>query len=734
MTIQVFGIRHHGSGSARSLLRALWDYAPDAILIEGPPDAQAVLALAGAEDMQPPVALLVYASDDLRHAVYYPLAVFSPEWQAMRYGLTKAVTVRFIDLPQSYQMALDLAAADPATLMRTDPLGELAKAAGYQDGERWWEHLVEQRQDSAGVFEAILEAMGVLREEERLPDQHIDLIREAHMRTAIRAAQREGWQRIAVVCGAYHAPVLTETRLHQKGSAAADEALLKKLKKVKTEATWLPWTHGRLTLMSGYGAGIWSPGWYQHLWDHSEHIVETWLTRVAHLLRKEDLDASPAQVIDAVRLSAALAALRGRALPDLDELNEATRATLCFGDDAPMRLIHDQLIVGDTIGQVPDATPMVPLQRDLNHEQKRLRLKPEAGETPLALDLRKPTDLERSHLLHRLNLLGVAWGKKERVRRQAGTFNEAWKLLWSPEMTIRLIERSMWGSTVVDAATHFAQNAATTATKLPKLTELVHHALQANLPGALDGLIGRLQEVAALTGDVSQLMGSLPTLADVLTYGNVRQTDASMVGAVVDGLVTRTCIGLPGACVGLDEAAATPLFDLMISTNAALRLMRRADHLDQWTQALLKIIDLDSAHGLLRGRACRILLDGGELPVEEVARHLRLALTLAADPVQVAAWLLGFLKDSGAILIHDTRLLAIVDAWVTGLRPESFTAIVPLIRRTFTTFAAPERKQIGSLIKGNQRQRHADAAPLDNTRANAVLPILAELLGVPHHD
>jgi hypothetical protein len=29
----------------------------------------------------------------------------------------------------------------------------------------------------------------------------------------------------------------------------------------------------------------------------------------------------------------------------------------------------------------------------------------------LDLDLRKPADLERSHLLHRLNLLGIAWGR-----------------------------------------------------------------------------------------------------------------------------------------------------------------------------------------------------------------------------------------------------------------------------------------------------------------------------------
>lgn len=734
MSIHVFGIRHHGSGSARSLLRALIDLAPDTILVEGPPDAQAVIALAASAEMQPPVAILIYADDDPRKAAYYPFATFSPEWQAIRYGVTGNVPVRFMDLPQSHQFAWYAdEERDPADMMRSDPLGELAKAAGYQDGERWWEHLVEQRQDSAGVFEAILEAMSALREDERLPDGHIDLIRESHMRQTIRAAQAEGFQRIAVVCGAYHAPVLTAAHLADKALTAADGKALKGLKKIKTEATWLPWTHGRLSMLSGYGAGIWSPGWYLHLWEHTEQVSECWLTKVAHLLREKDLSASPAQVIDAVRLAEAISSLRGRAVPDLEELTEATLAALCFGDDGPLKLIHDKLIVGDTIGEVPDSTPMVPLQRDLTQEQKRLRLKPSAAEEPKELDLRQPMDLERSHLLHRLNLLGVRWGHKEKTRGK-GTYKELWRLVWSPELTIQLIEKSAWGNRVLDAATGFACHAAQIATELPALTQLVEDALQADLAGAMDDLVRRLQELAALTGDVTQLMGSLPTLADVLTYGNVRQTDASMVGAVVDGLVSRTCIGLPGACVGIDDSAAAPIFEHLIATNRALRLLRQPAHLEAWAGSLRRIVVTDAAHGLLRGRACRLLLDGGEMPAEEVASQLRLALTLVDDPMQVAAWLYGFLKESGAILIHDARLLTILDEWVNALMPEQFKALLPLIRRTFATFVPPERRQIGELLRGNQRERATAADALDPARAEAIIPIFAELLGVNIND
>src|SRR5215211_5616468 len=107
MSVTVFGIRHHGPGSARSLCEALRVLAPDVILIEGPPDANDLIALAADAQMNPPVALLIYLPNEPKQAVYYPFAEFSPEWQAIQHGLAQQVPVRFIDLPQSHQFAHD---------------------------------------------------------------------------------------------------------------------------------------------------------------------------------------------------------------------------------------------------------------------------------------------------------------------------------------------------------------------------------------------------------------------------------------------------------------------------------------------------------------------------------------------------------------------------------------------------------------------------------------------------
>jgi hypothetical protein len=97
--VHLFGIRHHGPGSARSLEHALETLQPDCVLIEGPPDADELLPLAGHVGLVPPVALLVYLPDSPQRAVFYPFAQYSPEWRAIRFALSRRLPVRFIDLP-----------------------------------------------------------------------------------------------------------------------------------------------------------------------------------------------------------------------------------------------------------------------------------------------------------------------------------------------------------------------------------------------------------------------------------------------------------------------------------------------------------------------------------------------------------------------------------------------------------------------------------------------------------
>ncbi len=747
MTYHLFGIRHHGPGSARSLLQALHKLQPDAILIEGPPDANQVLPLIVHKNMVPPVSLLLYVPDLPQRAVYYPFARFSPEWQALGYGLQHRITTRFFDLPQQHQLAMsdvpartdpdhtvpdelkpDLQLDLPAPYI--DPLSWLAHAAGHSDGERWWELMVEQRRDSSDLFEAIIEAMTALRSEAPPSPDPIEPLREAWMRREIRQAQQAGFQRIAVVCGAWHTPALLDL-----SQADQDEQLLSGLPQTEVHATWTPWTYDRLALRSGYGAGIESPGWYAHLWElgeqgaPSQKVAIHWLARIAQLLREEDLDASAAHVIESVRLAESLAALRERPNPGLPELHEAAQSVFCTGSAAPMALIHERLTVGAVLGSVPEETPQAPLQRDLASEQRRLRLAAEAAHRDYDLDLRKPNDLDRSRLLHRLKLLNVYWGELTKTGGGKGTFHEYWRLQWQPELAVRLITAGIWGSTIASAASAYMRSIAHEATELPALTHIVDQVLLADLPDAIEDVMSRLDNIAALTSDIGHMIEAVPPLANVLRYGSVRNTNTQAVAEVIDSLVARICIGLPSACGALADDAAAELFPRLIAFHAAISLLQQDDLRDIWLNTLRKLVDLPNIHGLIAGRACRILLDAQQIGTEEATRMVSLALSTASEPAMAANWMEGLLRDGGALLIHQDILWQAIDSWVMSLSADAFTHVLPLLRRTISSFATAERRMLGERAKrGKQTPQRTASSGINHERGALVLPIAMELL------
>ncbi|MDH2424110.1 DUF5682 family protein [Sphaerisporangium sp. TRM90804] len=919
-TTTVLGVRHHGPGSARALVAELTRLRPDIVLIEGPPEADHLIALAADPDLEPPVALLAHVPGEPSRAAFWPFAAFSPEWQAIRYAAAAGIPARFCDLPAAHSLAeraadrtpdtgppahdgpvpqgrpvpgdgpaeqarpvangspaeQDRPAAsgsppeqdrtvgsdgavvqarpdggdglgpqgllvagegpagrdrpvagdgavvqarpgggdgpgpqgrpvtgegtagqdrpiagdgmvaqarpdgddgpgsqgrpvmgegtagqghpvagggpvgddDPARDRRAagdrleaeevpashaDPIGELARAAGYDDPERWWEDAVEHRGDAP--FEVIAEAMEAARE--GYTPRGREARREAYMRKTVRGALKEGYRRVAVVCGAWHVPALRAI-----GPAASDERLLKGLARVKVEMTWVPWTYGRLASWSGYGAGVTSPGWYDHLFAAPDRPIERWLAGAAAVLREEDLPVSSAHVIEAVRLAHSLAVVRGRPLAGLSEVTEAVRAVLCEGDELPVELIQRRMVVGERLGSVPDSTPMMPLQRDLRERRRRLKMPAEALERDLDLDLRKPLDLERSRLLHRLGLLGVAWGTPREARGK-GTFRESWTLAWRPEFDIELIEASAYGTTVPAAATSRvrelvdlgsarttrhagpAPSAARPAT-LAELTGVAERCLLADLPEALPYVLSSISTRAALDSDVTHLMAALPALVRAQRYGDVRGTPAGGLSVIVDSLLSRICAGLPVAATGLDDDSARDLLGHVDAVHTAVGLLESGR--DAWLAALRGVAERRDLHGLIGGRLARILLDAGAIPAEEAARRMSRSMSAGTPAVRAAAWVEGFLSGSGLLLVHDAALLGLIDTWLTGLGPEAFIDVLPLLRRTFGAFPAPERRAIGARVTSAESGRPSVPEP-DAARAAPAVATVLTILG-----
>jgi hypothetical protein len=166
--IHLLGIRHHGPGSAQNVKAALELIKPDIILVEGPPEGEPMMEHVINPEMKPPVALLAYQIDMPSKALFYPFAEFSPEWQALTYGIYNNIPIRFFDLPLVHKFALRAEETveivdTPEELLETKsaqfqenevseqvffrpkpPMQYIAEAAGFSDYDEWWDKLLSK--------------------------------------------------------------------------------------------------------------------------------------------------------------------------------------------------------------------------------------------------------------------------------------------------------------------------------------------------------------------------------------------------------------------------------------------------------------------------------------------------------------------------------------------------------------------------------------------------------------
>ncbi len=767
MAVHILGIRHHGVGSAQQVLKRLEELKPDIVLVEGPPEINEMLSLIGKEGMVPPVALMLYNIDVPKESVFYPFAEYSPEWVASKYANKNGIPVKALDLPANLSFNLKNIEREkqvnPANEkpeenrvdelvkentdeseinedisvkiknISSDPLDEFAKIDGFENGEAWWDYYFEQNYSSSSEhFEAVMLTMQTLRDSKvkSLLDKE-NVSREAYMRQIIRQTQNEIYENIAVICGAWHGPALTDL----KSSSKEDTKIIKSIpkSKIKIASTWIPWTNSRLSMFSGYGAGIYSPGWYEHLWETEDKKEITWLSKVSDTFRAADMDISTAHIIEAYKLSVSLASIRNKSLVGLSELNESVLAVMCMGDHILLELIKEELIVGNKLGEVPADIPKVPLQENFEQTIKKLRLKLLPTEKNYILDLRKPTDLQKSILFHRLTILGISWAHSTSIRTK-GTFKESWVAYWKPEIMVEIIDKAYFGNTIEAASQTVVLNKCTETLLISDVADLIELSIPAELFSSIEKLLDRINELSAISADIVDLMKALPQLINVSRYGDVRKSDLSVLNNIVEQLLIKIFVGLPNGCYGLDEENSNQMFGLIAEINHSIRIFEKEEILEEWHQTLLKLNDNEGVHPIIRGCVCRLLLDASILTDSAADAHISMALSIANDPWNVAAWVEGFLRGNAMILIYDNKIWNLLYDWISSIENPVFMELLPMLRRAFSKFEFADRRQIGEkakrgLVKEEYSSEENEFENFDMERAVVALSTIKKLMG-----
>jgi hypothetical protein len=770
---RVFGVRHLSPAAAHHLRTILDVLRPTTVLVEGPSDATDHIKHLAHKDTTPPVALLAYTEARPVRSILYPLAEYSPEWAALTWGLRHKADVRFIDLPAAVFLELHQITKPPdedddggtpakqrpvsehTRAYLDDPYEAIARLSGEPDHETWWERHFEHTAEPAAYVRQIFEFGRGLRDFRALPENDENLIREAYMRRCVREALAQGHdpERVVVVCGAFHAPALTHDR------PPMTDAEVKALPRTPTRLTLMPYSYARLSSQSGYGAGNHAPAYFQKLYEErrdgrKERLGARFLSELAHLMRREGVVRSAAEVIEAVRLADTLAALAGAHAPSLRDLRDAAVTCLGRGENSAVGPFLAAVEIGTHIGRLPKGTGRTPIQDDFYEELARLKLEEyqtgdrkirlakarrSADPELLEIDLREDRHAgtketafrgrNQSTFLHRLRVLGVTFGE-QLERRQTGTAFEKWRLRWTPESEIQLVEAGLKGDTVAAAAALVLSERLAECEAIDQAAGLVEDAIKCELHNAFEDARSRLQAVAVLDSSFDALARAVDSLAETIGCGTVRRFDLAPLRPLLGQLFLKATLLAKSACT-CDDATAKEKVKPAMEALSRVAAENAADvDAERWQHELDAVAASDALNPFLSGFVCALVLERGRIDEEELAREVSRRLSQGIHAEVGAGWFEGLVSYNRHALFARLALWRQLDAYLVSLDDEDFRHGLVYLRRAFAEFTPGEvRRVVSNLVEVSQEGAEELKAGAETKLSDEEAARLQEMLG-----
>lgn len=713
--IVYFPVRHHSPAASRLLAEFIAQRRPAAVLIEGPSDFQPYFA----ELQLPhelPIAIYSYFRTDAgdRRGAYYPFSEYSPEWQAITQAAGLGIETRFIDLPWAEVADLDRVThryAD-AELRRGRYVRAVCERLGVEDFDDLWDKIVEA--DGRLGLADYLRRVHWLCWHTRLWEAEIsqaDQRREAFMAGQITAALEEFAGQLLVVTGGFHSSALaarlegfdcpgTDLSEPPEGAPAfADRGI-----------ALTTYSYERLDNLTGYDAGMPSPGFYEHVWRtqaRGEAFSHAPLVRqIVAGLRSRKQTVSTADLIALETSARALAALRGRErVWRRDLLDAATTALvkdeLQYGCRSQLLDAVHEVLRGTRRGSLAEDARRPPLVLDIKRQLELAGLELTRGAREVDLDLLQPVDRDKSRLLHALAVLQIAGYKRTGgtdflARQDLARLWERWRLSWSPDFEATAIEAARYGVSLAEAvAARLTELAAIDERSAVRAAALLVQAAQVGIDAVSASLLARLESLVLAEAEFTAAAGALGHL--LFLYCHDEAFGAARLPRIGE-LLAQTFARALWLLDSLGQSTQ-PAKELLQAMHVLLEAHERAaDVLADSAEELAAVLARVEADAFkpaqLRGAALGMLWTMGKAAPEGVLDHMR----LFTQAEQLGDFLTGLFSLAREVAQRHPQLVQSIDRALLEFTSEEFQQTLPAMRLAFTYFTPREKHYMLSTL------------------------------------
>ncbi len=740
--VAYFPVRHHSPACAYHLKRAIEAYEPDCILIEGPENAQELTEVLAHPDTRAPVALYYFYRDAKGllgeekedYKCYYPFLDCSPELVALREARKRSIPARFMDLPYG-EILLGTAENtgvrregekqtynDDYLLSRGKFLKRICEKAGLRSFDELWEKYFEIRGlylDTEAFIRQMLTYCGLSREnsprEELLREGCI--LRERYMAEQIARASREH-RRVLAVTGGFHTPGLLELLKLEKSREGSylvytgEPVELHRLTGEEQGVYPLAYSMEAADALNGYASGMPSPGFYQRVWEglceqeepkgaYGRAVLEQ-LVRTGRQARQKKEAISSYDAICALSMARGLAVLRGKEEPGLYELQDAALSSFVKGEctlstDMPLRILQG-LNRGRQVGKLVEDALRPPILHDFERQCGKFGLKIQAAtQQEITLELfAKKKHLAASRFLYQLEFLDTGFAKRKKGadllnRRDKSRIREVWTYRFSSQVLSALVDVSMAGGTVEEAAKSQMNSRSLKSASSREAARLLTQGFLMGFLEEQNRLGGKLGQVLAADGDFFSLTEAFSHMRMLYELQELYQVNAFSELRELLGSCFQKIIQLLPSMGQVDKEKEQTCMESCLSL---YQITGKRDFLKLrpiLAEAFGRLLETGKVCPGLEG-AVLGLLYGYEAGWEErifkaASGYLRSA---GEQQLNSAAFLRGLFYTARDLVFVRKRFLYLIDELLGDLEPEAFLGLLPELRRAFSYFTPLE--------------------------------------------
>lgn len=709
--IVFFPVRHHSPVAARLAVDVIEQMRPAAVLVEGPSDFNERLDELLLEHELPIAIYSYFRTAEMHSGAWYPFCEYSPEWSAVRAGRRAGAMVRFIDLPwtamaQENQTATHRYA--DSELRLNSGVRKLCERFHAEDFDDLWDVLVESQHPLA--LSDYLRRVHSLCFHMRLWGDRVsdtDRRREAFMVQQIRAIRQQVEGRMLVITGGYHSSALA-ARCDglacpgiQDGPPESESLIGQECVDVGIALT--TYSYERLDSLSGYEAGMPSPGFYDHVWrqiqsgrsfDHQPLLAD-----LVRQLRQRRQILGTADLIAVETTARALAALRGRGHVWRRDLMDAVTSSLVkdeleFGCASPLIEAVHAVLRGSRRGRLAAGTRLPPLVLDIQRKLAATGLNLFGGNRRLELNLLSPDDLQVSQLLHQLKVLEIAGfehtgGTDFLNRADLSKLQDVWQIRSSLEFESSCIEAARFGTSTLEAATARLVDVARTHQRdAAAASALLVQAAQAGIRSLSTELLEQLRVLIREErqfGGATVALGHLLFLSfrgEVSGIARLSQLDSLLMEAFNRSLWLLEMLGHSSGSELTSIRGMRTLLEVVRQSDRQLIMDR-----DEFLAVMSRVEEDRSKSAVIRGSAAGILWTFGAADDEQI-----LADMLGfARPVELGDFLAGLFGLAREVAQRNVSIVQTIDRLLLDFGADDFLAALPSLRLAFTSFTPREK-------------------------------------------